>query len=125
MYYWGVHDTAGASSVLDSIPGISVSMLSKVHGDLVDGGVWAVFKGPLMGVPYKIYAVQAHSAGVGFAAFLLVSVPARLGRFLVVTIVAPFLTKRLARGGTLKRSMTILLAGWTIFYVYYFVSVAH
>jgi hypothetical protein len=62
---------------------------------------------------------------VGFAAFLLVSVPARLGRFLVVTIVAPFLTKRLARGGTLKRSMTILLAGWTIFYVYYFVSVAH
>ena len=83
---------------------------------------WGVFKGPLGGVPYKIYAAQAHAAQVGLASFLLASIPARLGRFLAVTIIAPKVIKRLGPKRSTKQNMAILLAAWAVFYVFYFIS---
>ncbi len=125
MYYWGTQDAAGALRVLDAIPGISPPMIETVQSDLTRFGAWGVFKGPMGGVPYKIYAVQAGAAGVDLVPFLLASLPARLGRFVAVTIIAPWVVKRLGRRPSLRENLTILLVAWAVFYVFYFISKAH
>ncbi len=120
MYYWGIHDVTTALGVLDSIPAISPDMLARTQTDLVDIGIWAILRGPLLGIPYKIFAVQSPSAGVGLMAFLLISIPARLIRFFVLTIAVPFLVQRLYTSKSLHRQMILLLAGWALFYLVYF-----
>ncbi len=122
MYFWGIKDPVGILQALDAIPGISLGMIGKVQTDLADLGAWGVFKGPLGGVPYKIYASQAHPAGVGLVWFLLASIPARLGRFLAVTYVAPKVIKLLGPKRSTKQNMAILLVAWAVFYVFYFIS---
>lgn len=65
MYYWGMRDVGGALGALDSIPSISTGMLARARADVVEMGTWAMLRGPLLGVPYKIFAVQAGSVGIG------------------------------------------------------------
>lgn len=58
-------------------------MIDRVEKDYQKHGAGAVFRGPIAGIPYKIYAVQAP-ANVSMTVFLLVSVPARAARFVLV-----------------------------------------
>lgn len=122
MYYWGMRDAAGALAVLDSVPSISADMLTEIHTSVVDFGMWAVLKGPIFGMPYKAFAVSSGSVGIGLMPFLLMSVPARLIRFLVVTLLVPMLVNRLTLGSSAKRKLILLLAGWTAFYIFYFLK---
>jgi membrane protein YqaA with SNARE-associated domain len=122
MYYWGMRDAAGALGALDAIPSISTDMLARARADVVDMGTRAVPRGLLFGVPYKIFAVQAGSVGVGLISFLLISIPARLIRFLVTTTVIPFLVKRMAGRRPIKLKLIILVTGWAIFYLFYFLK---
>ena len=45
-------------------------------------GLLALVSGPLLGIPYKIYAVQAGQQQLPLLPFLLVTIPARLERIL-------------------------------------------
>lgn len=117
MYVWGTQDAAGASAALDAVPAISGAAVEGVRRDLVEHGWWALFTGPLTGTPYKIYAVQAGALGMDLGALLLVSVPARLIRFALVTL----LSAGLARAPGIRRISTTILywlhAGfWIAFY---------
>ncbi len=123
MYGWGVSNPETARAVLDWVPGINVTMITEVQTALNEGGAMAMFLGPLQGVPYKIYAVEAAGAGVGLATFLAISVPARLLRFLMLTVAVLAISRALS-GHVDPRFRTGLLTGaWIVFYAAYFTIV--
>ena len=120
MYAWGAFDPATARGVLETLPAIDRDMIDGVRSALRDDGAAAVFFGPLKGVPYKIYAVEASAAGVGLLAFLAVSIPARLFRFVLLVVIANVIS-RWALGRTGPWIPTgVLLAAWAVFYTVYF-----
>jgi membrane protein YqaA with SNARE-associated domain len=120
MFAWGAADGAGAEAALDAVPGVSPAMIAGVRSELAVGGAAALFLGPLRGVPYKLYAVETAVLHQPLASFLLVSVPARLLRFLAVTALVAFLARGpLRRLGPRGRRSLHLLA-WALFYTAYF-----
>ncbi len=121
MYGWGRYDAAGALAVLDRLPAISPEMLAAVRDDLTRSGSGAILLGPLSGTPYKIYAVQSSAAGLGLVPLLLVSIPARLIRFVGVTLIAHVLLNRYRFAAWDYRSrLWLLLGAWGAFYAVYF-----
>ena len=116
MYAWGAFDPAAARDVLESVPAIDRDMIDGVRSALRDDGAAAIFLGPLQGIPYKIYAVEAPAAGIGVLAFLAVSVPARLLRFVLLAAVANLLSRWLLGRTGLRLRTGVLLAAWAVFY---------
>lgn len=123
MYGWGVANPEAARDVLDWVPAIDPAMIAEVRASLYEDGVTATFLGPLYGIPYKIFAVEAAGAGIGLAAFLAISVPARLLRFLLVTVVAWSISAALARHVELRFRTGLLASAWVVFYTAYFTIV--
>lgn len=112
MYFWGLYSPHTALAFLSHIPGIHDPLIARVRTQLQGRGLVAMLKGPLQGMPYKIYAVQWGVLHGGWASFLVVSLPARAGRFLL-SVLIPFALRRFVRPW-------ILACAWTAFYVYYF-----
>jgi membrane protein YqaA with SNARE-associated domain len=82
LFGLAAHNPASAENLVQRVPFVSHRMFDKVEHDFQDAGVWALCKGPTSGIPYKVYAVQApHHTQI--VSFLLVSVPARLERFVL------------------------------------------
>ena len=120
MHAWASRDVPGALTLGEAVPAISPGMLEQVRRDLIDEGVLAILIGPLYGTPYKTFAVQAAAVGIGLAPFLLISVPARLGRFLAVTLFSWWVGDHLLSGWTPRTRLRLLLTCWMIFYACYF-----
>lgn len=116
MYLWGRADATGAAAFLDRIPGIGPTMLDVVRASLDTHGLAALFLGPLTGTPYKLYAVAAGQTGAAFLPFLLVSLPARAIRFVLVVL----LTHAIARRLPARLGPPILAVCWLAFYAAYF-----
>jgi membrane protein YqaA with SNARE-associated domain len=125
MYGWGYTAPSTALMTLERIPGIHRDMLHKVAAEFREYGLLAPFWGPIQGVPYKIYAVQAPALGIGFGAFLLVSIPARLLRFALLTLLVGLLCRTLLARWTPRRQIILLGSIWGVFYTWYFVSMPH
>ena len=102
------------------IPAIDSTMLENVHSQLETQGLVALFIGPLIGTPYKIYALEAAVLQPGYLPFLLVSIPARLIRFVLVASVVAGLNHALSRRLELRKRQGLLLACWIGFYAWYF-----
>jgi membrane protein DedA with SNARE-associated domain len=112
--------TASLLTTFERLPGISPALSASAEVSLQHQGALALFSGMFTGTPYKLYALQASSSSVGIGIFLLVSVGARLSRFLVVTFLAWGLARlALAKYGDETR-LRIHLGIWLIFYVAYF-----
>jgi membrane protein YqaA with SNARE-associated domain len=120
MHAWGTWDPEGAAATLDRVPAISPAMIAGVHDELERQGVAAVVLGGVTGVPYKIYAVLAHGAGLQLPLFLLISIPARAIRFVLVVLIADWINRPLARRLTLPRRCGVLGLAWLAFYGFYF-----
>lgn len=119
MYAWGAGAANTASAVLDYVPAISREMCDVVAEQIRTQGGSALFLGPLTGTPYKIYAVQAGGAQLGLLPFLLISVPARLVRFALITGLTILICHVFPRMTLfVRRSVHAVL--WTIFYAWYF-----
>jgi membrane protein DedA with SNARE-associated domain len=125
MYGWGDRAPDVAVAVLDRIPAIHPEMLHGVATEFRAHGLLAPFWGPIKGVPYKLYAVQAPVQGIGLGAFLLVSIPARLLRFVLLTMAAYLLCHQFLKGWTPRQRMILLGSMWGIFYMWYFASSLH
>jgi hypothetical protein len=82
MFTWSAQG-AGARHAVARVPLVSPAMFERAERDFRQFGIWGASMGPVRGIPYKVYAVEApaHSA---LWAFLLVTVPARLWRLLAV-----------------------------------------
>lgn len=102
------------------IPAIDSNMLETVQTQLATAGLMALFIGPLIGTPYKIYALEAAVLQLGYLPFLLVSIPARLIRFVLVTSIVAALNRVLTRRLSLRQRQGLLLACWVGFYAWYF-----
>ncbi len=96
MFTWS---SAGPSArhAVARVPLVSSEMFERAERDFRERGLWGVSMGPVRGIPYKIYAVEAPTH-VTLWQFLLVTVPARLWRLLAVWI-------GFAAAGTLVRKL--------------------
>jgi membrane protein YqaA with SNARE-associated domain len=120
MYGWSGRDRAGAERALDMVPAISRAAIDSVGDDITARGVWAVFLGPLSGTPYKIYAVESAARGLSLARFLAVSIPARLLRFVLVTLIFAGAARGPLRGWKPARLRSAHAVAWIAFYTFYF-----
>jgi membrane protein YqaA with SNARE-associated domain len=124
MYMWAVHDPALAREVTRAVPAISASMVAEVGAEVRNSGVKAIFAGGFTGVPYKIYAVESGAAGIGMAGFVLVTLMARLARFLGSVFLAAGLAWLLARRLAPETVNRTLIVCWIGFYAGYFALLA-
>ncbi len=120
IYGWGLRDQAGATALMEKLPAISPAMVARVQDDLTTHGALAIVFGPLSGTPYKLYAAQAGEAGIGFVLFMLVSVPARGIRFVLVTAGVHYALRLMASGPIARHPVVLILIAWTLFYLFYF-----
>lgn len=87
MYAWGILDPPQSVATVIQVPAIDEAMVEKVKEDLIQKGLPAIVLGPTQGIPYKIFATQSPTLGIGFLPFLLTSIPARLIRFVGTTLI--------------------------------------
>jgi membrane protein YqaA with SNARE-associated domain len=120
MFHWAGLDAEQARQALAVIPAISSEMLSQVRQQLESAGLASLFAGSITGVPYKTYAVEAGALGLPLAGFLLVSIPARALRFLAVTALVGWIARRWMGRMTHGQRVGAALAGWLVFYAWYF-----
>ena len=74
----------------------------------------------MRGVPYKIYAVQSASNEVSFPTFLLVSVPARLVRFALLSLLSWSFFRFVAARWPMRARDALIGVLWVAFYAAYF-----
>jgi membrane protein YqaA with SNARE-associated domain len=120
MYDWGARDEAQAVAAVEVVPGIDAAMMARVRDELARHGAPALLVGPLTGTPYKTYAVQAAGAGIGRWEFLAVSVPGRLPRFVLVTLLTAWVVRRWLWQADFRTRLKVLLSVWALFYAAYF-----
>ena len=116
----GQTDAESGRVLFASLPAIHDGMIADVRSQLEISGLTSLFWGPLTGTPYKIYALEAGSLDYGLAIFLLVSIPARLFRFVVVAVFVGMLGRLLAHRLTLGQRQVLLVVCWAGFYSWYF-----
>jgi membrane protein YqaA with SNARE-associated domain len=121
MFDWSAHG-AGARTAVARVPAVHPAMFERADLDFRQYGVWGASLGPLRGIPYKVYAVEApaHSA---WWPFLLATIPARLWRFVLVWLGFA------ATGAVLRKLDRASLAPglhavfWIVTYVIYWTTV--
>jgi membrane protein YqaA with SNARE-associated domain len=120
MFYWGRADIEKITYILSIIPAIPSRDIEKVRSDLQKSGVTAMLFGPLFGIPYKIYAIYAHLITSIFV-FLLISIPARGLRFILMTLVTSYTVDKFLPDAPYMFQVEIVLILWALFYSIYFV----
>ncbi len=121
---WGLYDLSGAQHMVEKVPAVSFSMIGRVDEELTRHGAWSLFLGPISGTPYKVYAAQAAAKGIGPGLFLLVSIPARLIRFAVVTAIFHYGLKFIGCARKEKLSLSLIILVWIVFYLFYFYAMS-
>lgn len=122
MFYFGAHNPQFAQSLVLHVPFVSPSMFAEAHTHLSNSGLWGLCIGPMSGIPYKIYSIQAHEFG-NLMAFLLISIPARLERLVISWGIFCTLGLILKKTGTPFR-LTVHLMYWVGVYLYYWTAFA-
>lgn len=116
MYLAGARWPAEAAAAMDYVPAVSAEMIDGVETSLREGGLWALLAGPVKGIPYKIFGVKAGALGLPFLPFFLVSVPARLVRFVLTILAASLISHRLLSHWPERRRLRALAIFWVVFY---------
>lgn len=83
LFHWAGTDPMQAHRVVQHVPFIRESMLTRVDDGLRNQGLPAILYGSLTGLPYKLYAVEAPKFR-RLGEFLAATPPARAIRFLLV-----------------------------------------
>lgn len=120
MYVWAEHNPVNAHTAVASVPFIPQAMFEQVKTGYQRRGLVAVFLGPLSGIPYKIYAIEAPGS-FGLAQFSAATAPARAWRFILVCLffgAAASLLRRKWRK-TPKQLAMIHGVAWILFYSLY------
>ncbi len=120
MFTWGARQKDSAEHFLEHVPAISQQLIEEVNHEVETRGAMATFAGPLTGKPYKVYAVQAGADGMNLPMFLLISMPARLIRFLLVTWVTAVVANTFLKKMNPRHKKFLLSSFWIAFYSWYF-----
>ena len=94
MYVLARNDPSGINKLLIRVPLIDTALVNNVAEHMRADGLVTILTGPLKGTPYKIYAAQAGEQSLPFLSLLLMTIPARLERFLPVVLAFGFVGKR-------------------------------
>ncbi len=121
MYYWGAYDLAGLNSLLNTIPAINSEMIDQVAFDMQSNAFIAMLQGAFTGVPYKLYAANAAAADVGLGVFLLLSVPARLMRWILVGLITYGVNRVFGQMISSRKLRVAYLSFWLLFYTAFFI----
>lgn len=117
-YFWASHDADTIHRIFDWLPAIGPMLMNRVATELSSSdAVLAILRAPFVGVPYKLYAAAAPAAGLGLAAFLLISLPARAVRFGVLAFVAATIGHRWR--WSRPALLTLWVALWALNYAIY------
>jgi len=120
LFQWARSSEATARTWIAGVPFVSAEMFEQVDRDYRALGAAAVFKGPVYGIPYKIYAVEAPKH-ISLSALLLITIPARLERLLLAWLFfsAAGLGLRRWRPGRPALLVGAHAVFWAAFYAYY------
>jgi hypothetical protein len=121
MYSWSARGPA-ASHAVAHVPLVTQAMFEHAERDYRQLGVWAASKGPVRGIPYKVYAVEApqHSS---LWLFLLVTIPARIWRLLAVWVGFAGAGLFLRRLGRASLAPALHALFWIVVYAVYWARV--
>lgn len=123
MIGWAASAPRGAEAALLMLPGISLELLGLVRDQLVAEGLPAILMGPMQGFPFKAYVVEATVLDLSAWKLLAVSVPGRLLRFLLLTLIAVGLARGPLRRLSTRTLRILHVVAWTAFYVVYFIAI--
>ena len=102
------------------IPAIDRREIAAVRARVGRTGFAAVFLGPLLGTPYKLYAAEAGRRRMSLPVFLLVTVPARSVRFVLATATWLWLAGGPLAGWSTSSVTLLTTVFWVGFYAWYF-----
>src|SRR3546814_14830266 len=68
------HHEAALLALFERLPAIGPGLVARVQAQLQDLGGAGLLVGGFSGAPYKLYAVQAASAGLGLPVFIACSI---------------------------------------------------
>jgi len=122
MYSLAMTDLSSVNVFLTRIPLINADMVADIANKMQNDGLITMVNGPLRGVPYKIYAVQAGGQSLPYLSFLWMTILARLERLLPVTLLTGVLGTWF-RGFIEKRTIPVVVAYvliWGIIYFLYY-----
>lgn len=119
LYTWASADYGGASNFIANLPAIDTAMMRNTASDYATGGFIEMLKGAFSGVPYKLYALAAVEQGQSFGSLMLQTSLARLPRFLTVALGASAVSWCL-RSLSPRIRISVMLAFWLAFYLWYF-----
>jgi hypothetical protein len=124
IYAWAASRPAEARAVVAAVPFVGEKIVTPAERRWNERGVSSLFKNPLNGVPYKVYAVLAPPR-LPAASFLLLSVPMRVERMILSWIVFAAAGRWIARLPASRQRRTAILfhAGfWVLVYVVYWTA---
>lgn len=120
MYFWADMNFYQANALLVRLPGISEELVRQVQVSLGKHGVIEVLWGPILWIPYKIYAALCGAARLNFWAFLLLTIPFHFVRYFVFASIGAFLNRTLFRWFFPVVKYGLVVIGWGVFYYFYF-----
>jgi hypothetical protein len=122
MFQWSA-STPSARAFVAGVPRVSAPMFDQADADLRSHGAWGAVFGPVRGIPYKVYAVQAPGHAITRGAFVAASVPARLWRMLATVAVFAGLGMALRKFGKLRWAMPLHAIFWITSVTAYWLSI--
>lgn len=125
LYTWSLKNPVEARTTVERVPFVSQKMFSSVEKGYQKQGIAAVFLGPLSGIPYKIYAIEAPKY-FRLAAFASATAPARAWRFVLVSYVSALLAAWFRKIWHLSEQKLVAIHAvcWIVFYAFYWTRIA-
>jgi membrane protein YqaA with SNARE-associated domain len=124
MYVLAMNNPSAINMFLTRVPLIDSALVNEVANQTHTYGLTAVLTGPLKGTPYKIYAAQAGEQSLPFLYFLLMTIPARLERFLPVVLVFGGIGKRF--GTFCEKHTKLVMSSYALMWgIIYFVFISY
>jgi hypothetical protein len=120
MFSWSVRGPSARDAVA-RVPLVTPAMFERAEKDYRDFGAWAAAIGPVRGIPYKVYAVEAPEH-CGWFSFLLITIPARAWRLIAVWMGfagAGMILRRMGRGWLAPVHGSF----WVVVYIAYWAKV--
>jgi membrane protein YqaA with SNARE-associated domain len=119
LYLLGAGHEAALLALFERLPAIDPGLVARVRAQLHGLGGWALLVGGFSGAPYKLYAAQAMSTGLGLPVFIACSAIARGARFLAVALLVGAIARRATPRFGAATVRRIWWAAWIGFYALY------
>jgi membrane protein YqaA with SNARE-associated domain len=120
IYKLGINYPETVYKLIVSLPAIDTDMMNEVRNKLQQSALSQMFIGAVTGVPYKVFAFEAGQQLIDLTCFILISIPARLFRWISIIVLVRLLILYLQKRYTAKQITKIFCVFWAIFYAVFF-----